>query len=363
LLYDELTLPKHGFGLKRGVIPIYIAVVLSHDKENLVVKYKSSEVRITPDLLNEINQSPQDYSVILEDWNEDKAKYLKGLELLFAEQVSEREKSYNGFAFVLLAMNRWYMNLPKYAKELDKIYEGDDKFTCIDTPKKKFINSLKQLDSNPREYLLEKVFEIFGKQDVLANIVPLIREIKAEWDDTVSNLMRALISDVRKLFTSTDKRGSLASVIKDWRESLSESTMRHLFSGNENRILDLMATSSNDELAFIQRLAKAVTSLRIEDWNTDTIKSFNLDLKKFKKTVEDYDLNKLSVNNGSHDAYKITYVDISGNEVTKTFGKTEYSSKAKLLLQELASAIEEMGQAITEQEKRQVLMELLQKLC
>jgi hypothetical protein len=124
-----------------------------------------------------------------------------------------------------------------------------------------------------------------------------------------------------------------------------------------------MATSSNDELAFIQRLAKAVTSLRIEDWNTDTIKSFNLDLKKFKKTIEDYDLNKLSVNNGSHDAYKITYVDISGNEVTKTFEKTEYSSKAKLLLQELASAIEEMGQAITEQEKRQVLMELLQKLC
>jgi hypothetical protein len=363
LLYDELTLPKYGFGLKRGVIPIYVAAVLSHDKKNLVVKYKSSEVRITPDLLNEINQSPQDYSVIFEDWNEDKAKYLKGLELLFCEQVSEREKAYNGFAFLLLAMNRWYMNLPKYAKELDKIYGGENNFTPIDSRRKKFINSLKQLDGNPREYLLEKVFEIFGKQDVLANIVPLIREIKTEWDDAISNLTNTLITDVRKLFTSTGKRGSLSSVIKDWRETLSESTSRHLFSGNENKILDLMSTVPNDETAFIQRLAKAVTSLRIEDWNTNTIKSFDRDLKKFKKTVEDYDSNKISVNKENQDVYKITYSDVSGNEVTKTFGKTEYSSKAKLLLQELTSAIEEMGQAITEQEKRQILMELLQKLC
>jgi hypothetical protein len=363
LLYDELTLPKNGFGLKRGVIPIYVAAVLNHDKENLVVKYKSSEVRITPDLLNEINQSPQDYSVILEDWNEDKAKYLKGLEILFADQVSEREKAYNGFAFVLLAMNRWYMNLPKYAKEWGKIYAGDGRFKSIEASKKKFINSLKQLDGNPREYLLEKVFEIFGKQDNLANIVPLIRDIKTEWDESVRKLMGTLLIDVRKLFTRTGRRGSLASVIKDWRESLSESTFRHLFVGNENKILDLMATVSNDEFAFIQRLAKAVTSLRIEDWNNDTIESFNRNLEKFKTTVEDYDSNKFTESNRNQDVYKITYADIDGNEVTKTFGKTEYSNKAKLLLRELTSAMEEMGLSISEQEKRQVLMELLQKLC
>jgi hypothetical protein len=49
--------------------------------------------------------------------------------------------------------------------------------------------------------------------------------------------------------------------------------------------------------------------------------------------------------------------------VLKCFDKTKYSNKAKLLLNEVRTAVEEMGQSITEQEKRQVLMELLEKLC
>jgi leucyl-tRNA synthetase len=110
-------------------------------------------------------------------------------------------------------------------------------------------------------------------------------------------------------------------------------------------------------------LAKAVTSLRIEDWDSDMVESFNRDLKAFKKTLEDYDDQQGSMNNVGTDTYKISYVNENGCEISKTFNRTGYSKKAKLLLQELSNAIDEMGQSITEQEKRQVLMELLQKLC
>ena len=42
VLYDTLTLPQNGIGLKKGVIPIYIAVVLHHCKKNLVIKIKAT---------------------------------------------------------------------------------------------------------------------------------------------------------------------------------------------------------------------------------------------------------------------------------------------------------------------------------
>jgi hypothetical protein len=255
------------------------------------------------------------------------------------------------------------MNLPKYAKELDKRYIGNNKYVDIETRRKRFINSLKQLDSNPREYLLEKVFDMLGHQEFLRNVVPLIREIKAERDNAITDLIKKLIEDVRLMFAKKNKQHSLPSAIKDWHESLSENTLQHLFSGNENKILDLMATVPNDESSFMQRLAKAVTSLRIEDWNSDMIESFNRDLKAFKKTMEDYDAQKYSANNSGTDVYKISYFNENGCEISKTFNRTGYSKKAKLLLQELRNAIDEMGQSITEQEKRQVLMELLQKLC
>ena len=47
----------------------------------------------------------------------------------------------------------------------------------------------------------------------------------------------------------------------------------------------------------------------------------------------------------------------------KSFEKCEYSSRAKLLLNEITDAVDSMGQSISENEKRQVLMEVLEKLC
>jgi hypothetical protein len=362
-LYDALTSPEYGIGLKRGLIPIFIAVVLNHEIHNLVVKYGDREVRITPALLNDINEAPQDYKVILEDWNEDKAAYLSGLEKIFSDYVSEREKAYNCFEYVFLAMNRWYLNLSRYAKGLDKIYVGNGEFRAIDVRRKKFINSLKQLDINPREFLMEKVFSILGKQEYLVNVLPLIYEIKLEWDDSIKNLISALVSDVKAIFSGIGTCGSLASVIRDWYETLSSNTLQHLFSRNENRILDLMAAVPNDETMFIQRLAKVVTSLRVEDWDADTITSFLNELTEFKTNVDNYNGQKHTDGiSGSSDIYKVTFTDENGDEVTKTFNKVSYSNRAKLLLTELTNSLEEMGQSITEQEKRQVVMELLKTL-
>lgn len=362
ILYDKLTSYEHGFGIKYGVIPIYIAAVLHLCKKNLVIIYRGNEVRITPDLLNDINETPMEYSVILEDWNEEKASYMTQLEEVFSEFVTEREKAYNSFTYLQLAMNRWYLSLPKYAKETTVKYGENGRPEKINVARKKFINSLKQLNMNPREFLFERVFEIFGINEVSANIVPVIRDTKNEYDHAVQNLIVALTVLVKEIFSSKNSSGSLTSTIKDWYESLSEKTSQFLFPGSENKIIDLMANITNDEGAFIQRLAKAVTSLRIDDWNSDTIDSFLSDIQNFKKTVEDFNVQKDTSEAGST-SYEIIFIGANGEKIPKRFDKTEYSKRAKLLLNEMASHLDEYGQSITEQEKRQVLIELLEKLC
>jgi hypothetical protein len=362
-LYRELVAPEHGIGLKRGLIPIFIAVVLCASRQNFIVKQGNNEVGITPDLLGSINEHPDDYSITLENWSEDKAAYLAGLEKVFEEYIIEREKVRNSFAFILLAMNRWYMNLPKYAKELDKLYIGSEEFETLDERRKKFINSLKQPDSNPREYLLEKVFSMLGKQEYLDGVTPLIAEIKEAWDAAVPNLIKKLAKDVKEIFATKKIRGSLASIICDWYEPLSKKAKQHIFAGNQRNILDLMATPPNDEAALVQRLAKAVTSLRIEDWNSDTIIVFLSDLREFKETVEAYNSAKQQMPMNESNEYIITFMDNDGKPVTKTFGRIECNGKAKILLNCIKTELEEHGQAITEQEKRQVLMELLQNFC
>ena len=43
-----------------------------------------------------------------------------------------------------------------------------------------------------------------------------------------------------------------------------------------------MSSVGNDEKTFIERLAKAVTNLRIDDWTADTISKFIVDLEHIK---------------------------------------------------------------------------------
>ena len=137
----------------------------------------------------------------------------------------------------------------------------------------------------------------------------------------------------------------------------------HLFVNNENHILKLISTITNDEITFVQRIGKAITGLRIDDWNNNTVKSFREGLERFKATVEEFDRNRdVDAGNGNQ-TVQIIITDESGNDKVRSFEKTEYSDRANLLYQDITAAIDEMGQSITEQEKRQVLIDILTKLC
>lgn len=362
VLYDKLTSRNNGFGIKLGVLPIYIALVLNLYKNNIVILYKENEVKITPELLNDINQSPKEYSAILENWNEEKSLYMAQLEEVFLEYVSDREKSYNQFTYLFLAMNRWYLSLPKYAKESKFRFNAEGKKERVKKDRQEFIFNLKQINVNPREFLFDKIFNIFGYKEFNVNIVDNIKAAKYEYDNSIENLISYLTYVIKIQFMNNKTKGSLASNIKDWYEDLDEKTKQYLFSGNESKILELMETVTNDEKSFIQRFAKAITYLRIDDWNDGTVEEFVRDVKAFKENVEEFDLKK-SNGNQKTISYEITITDIDGNKTPKYFDRIEYSERAVLLKNEMTTSLEEMGRAITEQEKRQVLIELLEKFC
>jgi hypothetical protein len=365
-LYDILTSSRTGIGLKQGIIPIYIAVVLHFLKGDLIIKNNENEEKLTPDLLNKINDNPQNYSVIRDNWDEEKTEYVKGLEEIFREYVVTYEKSYNNFSYLLFAMNRWYISLPKYAKEMDRTYNGINAKTQqkqLSKTEKSFIGSLKQMSTNSFEYLFKKIFLIFGKDKLDLNVLNDIKKIKNTFDKAIPKLIQALIEDIKFIFAKDIQASSLTSIIKDWREELSNTTVDFLFANDENKILNLMAAINNDESSFIQKLAKISTGLRIEDWNFSTIEMFLQKLRDFKKNIEEHDLPETNNHINSAKKYTITFSDNEGNDVIKTFIKTDYTDMAKLLLNEITTALDEMRGAISNQEKRQVLMDLLEKLC
>ena len=144
-----------------------------------------------------------------------------------------------------------------------------------------------------------------------------------------------------------------------------------IFKGTENgtnKFLELCKSITNDENLFIQKLAAISTGLRIEDWNEKTFEQFKNRIAEYKSTTENFEEKSDSQENqntssGTSANYELRFVQEDGNQVTKRFDKVEQTVRGKLLYNKITSELEAMGLAISEAEKRQVLMNILKELC
>ena len=98
----------------------------------------------------------------------------------------------------------------------------------------------------------------------------------------------------------------------------------------------------------------------------NSIRAFNVDLdnvKKYKATAETYQSVDVTQEDVAANAYQITFVGENGQAITKRFSRVDYSKRGKLLYNQVTDALVSMGQSISEQEKRQIIMDILKELC
>lgn len=358
-LYHDLISPEGGIGLRRALIPIYLAAVLHEYKQEVVISDGVGQVPLSLDAILQIEADPSMFKIQYLNWDSEKEDFINELEDIFKDYIVEAEKASNSYEYVVTAMKRWYMALPKYSKE--KVPQTNARRY------KGLIRLLKQ-NIGGYEFLFEKLPKEFGQQDFSASIADTIRLAKDYYDNALEDLIDRLIVSVRTLFSSSaegkvHKRSSMTSVIKDWCESLEPSVYEQLFDNGADRCLSFLREVTNDERTFVIRLAKLVTDLRIEDWNEKTVEQFEKRLEEYKKTIEEFSGEATSEISEETSAYSLTYIDESGVAATKRFDRVEESQRGKLLKNSLLSDIESMGHSISVQEKRQILMEVLKTLC
>ena len=357
-------LPEYHIGLRRGLIPIYIAAVLHEYKHHVVIHDKYEEVPISADVLLQINADPKAFSLSYLDWNPEKEMFVDLLSETFSDYIVDAEKGSNSYDYVINAMKRWAMSLSKYAKDAVICPNGKR----ID---KRYLAMLKLLKQNASSYnlLFDKLPYAFGYSDKFsAGIIENVKAAKEFYDDLIDKLKLELIKRTKNIFILPQNqtkcaRMSLSSVIQEWCEQLDESVFNHIFADETEKCLELFKTITNDEMSFIVRLAKICTGLRIEDWNSETIGLFCKTLEQYKATAQSYLPEETGELKDTADNYRVTFVDANGKAVTKTFARVEYGGRGKLLYNQIMQSLDAMGHSISETEKRQILVEVLKTLC
>ena len=363
-IYDKLRLPENKIGLRKGLIPIYLAVVLHEYKQQVVIWDKYGQVPISADVLLQIDANPDEFALSYLDWDTEKEAYINGLTKIFEKFVIVAEQETNTYDYVVNAMKRWFMSLPKYAKEC-KIYPNGQKIIA------EYIALIKMLRQNVSSFdlLFIKIPKAFAYEEVVADqLVEMVKAAKSCFDNILDNLKQELAVRTKELFMLPQNqeqadRISLTSTIKDWCDSIDSDAFEYLFSDGTDKCLSLFRNISNDEEAFIVSLARLATGLRIEDWDSNTINIFAKKLAQYKKSAEEYHKQSVKINTETNNLYQVVFVDDAGNSVSKSFERIQFSSRGKLLYNQITQSLDAMGQAISESEKRQILMEVLQKLC
>ena len=362
-LYNILQSPEYHIGLRIGVIPIYIAAVMHEYRKEVILYDRYEQISLNADALIQINAAPADYFIEYINWSPEKEEYISKLSILFDEFTMDAERNNNVYDYAANALKRWYMALPKYSKESRVLPTGEE----IDSSSLEMIKSLRQNISGS-DLLFKRIPKAFGYDEFVPTVLKNITETKELYDDLLSQLKEYLNEKVKELFSAKKdetllKKQSLKSVMKDWTDSLEQETFEHLFPDGTNRFLEAVMGITNDDYAFIQRAAKLATDLRIEDWDYATIEKFIQTINQYKESAEQYHNQNAAEAIDVSSNYQITFSDEEGNNTTKRFDKVEISSRGKLLYNQITSSLDAMGHSITEQEKRQIIMDILKKLC
>lgn len=363
-LYKRLMAPEYHIGLRKGLIPIFLAAVMHEYKREVIVSDQYGQVQLTADVLQQINVKPEMFSLSYLDWNPEKEAFVQNLSHYFAEYVVDAERGTNAYDYVVSAMRRWYMALPKCAKESKKTPDGGR----IRKDYQEMLKLLKQ-NASGNELLFEKLPQAFGYADFQESLADNIKLAKEYYDNYLSDVKKNLRNEVKKIFVlpreaDSVNKMSLASVIKDWCESLEQTVFEQLFTDGTDRCLGLFKTITNDDDTTVTRLAKLATDLRIEDWDEKVFDLFILNINKYKETAEAYHASEIETGNTkSTSTYQVSFTNENGEVTTKRFDKVENTGRGKLLRNQVTAALDSMGRSISDQEKRQILMEILKDLC
>lgn len=362
-LYRRLTAPEYHIGLRKGLIPIYLAVVIHEYKREVIISDQYGQVALSAETLMQINAKPDMFTLAYLDWNPEKESFVKQLAEYFSEYVVDEEMATNSYDYVVSAMRRWYMALPKMAKESKRTADGK----IIAKDRKELLKLLRQNISG-NELLFDKMPKLYGMREFRESLADNVNAVKVFYDDYLPNVKKTLISEVKHIFVKPQERDrvdkmSLSSVIKDWCEELDQTVFEQLFTDGTEKCLGLFQSITNDDNLTITRLAKLATDLRIEDWDEKVVELFKANIKRYKETAESYHTNVKAEEMQSTSTYQITFIGDDGETVNKRFNRVEGTNKGKLLHNQVTAALESMGRAISEQEKRQILMEILKELC
>ena len=350
------TLSSVPFGMRRGIIPLYIAYVLRQYKENIILYYNGKEVELSSATLSHLNENPESYQILIETGTADKNKYLDGLQTLFARNTDTRTPSINRIYSVVKSMQNWIRSLPEYTKKFKRYWDNGEA-TNVDPSVESIRSELMKFEINSRELLFDTWVSKLSATEDLGECLNEVTRVKKLLDEHLALCREELIKKLTAMFMPGYQGGLSHSVIS-WYKKLPDSTKQHVFDANTNALLSTaraIAAYNDDDL--LDDLVSIFASIAVEDWNDATADAFIKGISDSISRVNEC----LEVKSDDGQEDRLTIV-VDGVNIEKTFSTDSITPLGKTAFNNLKSVFEEYNDALEPDEQLAILAKLLSEI-
>lgn len=341
-------LEKQPYSLRKGIIPILIAMALYNYSDIIVIYFMNKEIDLDSGNLIKINENPEKYYIHTEKGTSDKIKYLSNLMYIF--DVPNLDTQRINLRKLVEKMRRWFLSLPRILRE----YNVENSELNIKNEYIKIKNELLRPDINNNEFIYQKMFEIFNLSDY-ESVLNEIKNMKKTFDNFLNNYLENLIKKTKDAINKNFK-GSLTSLLKEWFKKYKLESSTTIYELRTKNFIEYVKTlTTHDENDVIEEISKIMTGYYIEDWQPNDYEMF---INSINDVLYDVKENKSSNENSTN---KITL--FYGEEKIEKYlaTSTEVSTIGNTMKNNIEDLIDEYGSSLTEQEKISVLVDIIKK--
>lgn len=354
-LYSKLT--GEGYGIRKGIIPIYLTLILKKYKKEVVIFKGDKEVVLSVDTINAINNNPEQYFILLEKGTKEKEDYIQNLHKLFGDYRNNKQIGYSKYGDIVIAMQNWIHSLPKYSREFEVEFINDQRQLIS----KEIVTLRKELlkyEINPREFLFERLKNRILKEDSFENCYKKLKEIKMMLDSQIMKIKSYLVEKTKKIFDE-NYNGELSTLLIQWYMNLDENIKKQVFDEVTTNVLNFLSELNiHNDFLVVEKLARIITGLNIEDWNDETLIRYIDGITNVKNNISN-SINEVATD--LDESYEVSFNE-NGKKIDKIFKIQKISPLGMTLLDELEQNLDDYAESIDINEKRNILMELLKRL-
>ena len=281
ILVDKLS--SKPFGIRNGVIPIYLAYAFALRKEDLVVYFVDKEVQISADIIVNMCEKPDDYDLFVSKEDIEKEKYINNLRKLFSVE-DNKNLSDNRIKDIYVCMQRWFRALPQVSRNLVGIddYIHDEK---VSYGMKIIKRELQQVEYNPYEVLFVTIPEQLEIKH-LDEAYKIIKDSVRAYSTYLTWIQNLVVDYIYDTFGGK-KKLDLHHLLTEWYEKQSNISKQGLLGGRINAFMtcvENLNVYSDVDVAI--KVAKAVTDIYVENWSDLSYADFTEHLAEIKASVE-----------------------------------------------------------------------------